>query len=144
MPSKLIASSFALIAFTAAIIAGMAAQNPATTTLWRALLAMGVCYFVGLGLAAAGRYVIREHVERYRQEHPIEPIATAPDDGIDYPTEELEARSDQIAQTDPAPAPYDEPGNEPGVEPGAEPASDQATTDETTERATGPTAGAAA
>lgn len=71
MPVRIIASSLALIGFIVAAITGAAAENPVATTLRRSLAAMGVCYVVGLGIAHLGRLAIREHIERYKQSHPI-------------------------------------------------------------------------
>lgn len=72
MPSKLIATSFALIAFAIALIAGIAADNPASTALVRALLAMAICYVVGWLLGMVATKATGEHIEAYRQAHPID------------------------------------------------------------------------
>jgi len=71
MPVRIIASSLALIGFTVAAVIGAAAGHPVATTIGRSLTAMGVCYVVGLGVAHLGRAAIREHIERYKQSHPI-------------------------------------------------------------------------
>lgn len=77
MPTRLIASSFALIAFATAVLAGLVAEHAATTVLVRALLAMIVCYFVGLAVAAVALRAVQEHIDRYKQAHPLEPEAPA-------------------------------------------------------------------
>lgn len=75
MPHRVIATTLALIGFTTAIVAGLIAQNPAVTTLWRALVAMVACYAVGLGVGAAAQRAVQEHVEQYQRQHPLEPGA---------------------------------------------------------------------
>ena len=47
-PGSVIAACFALSAFLVAILAGLAAANPALTVLARALIAMVLCYPAGL------------------------------------------------------------------------------------------------
>ena len=47
-PGSVVAGCFALAAFAVAIVAGLAADNPALTILVRAILALAVCYPVGL------------------------------------------------------------------------------------------------
>lgn len=71
MPTKVIAASFALIAFALAIALGVVAGNTAATTIWRGLVAMIVCYFLGQLIGYAGRRAMTEHVDRYKREHPI-------------------------------------------------------------------------
>ncbi len=120
MPSKIIAPVIALSGFAVALVAGMAAGNTAATTLSRALLAMVVCYLVGLALAAVGRRAIREHVDHYKSQNPIDP---------DQSTDEPAAQSH-------------DPAAEPGINP--EPAAPEIPTPEQTPAPTGPAAGAAA
>ena len=120
MPSKLIPAVMALSGFALALVAGMAARNTAITTLWRALLAMAVCYFVGLALAAVARYAIREHVELYKADHPIEPSDS---------TEDFGAQPSESAV-------------EPGI--ATEPGSAEPMPGNETSATTGPAAGAAA
>jgi hypothetical protein len=74
MPVRIIASSLALIGFVVAAVTGAVAGNPVATTIGRSLTAMGVCYVVGLGIGHLGRAAIREHIERYKQSHPIPDI----------------------------------------------------------------------
>jgi len=82
MPVRVIASSLALIGFMVAAVTGAIAGNPATTTITRALTAMGICYLVGLGIGRLGQAAVREHVERYKQANPIPEVdADAGDDG---------------------------------------------------------------
>jgi hypothetical protein len=71
IPSKLIATCFALVCFAAAIVVGLAAGNPAMTVLWRALLVMGAAWLVGQVVGAVLCRALEEHVEQYRQQHPL-------------------------------------------------------------------------
>ena len=48
-------------AFTVAILAGLAAGNPAITILVRALIAMVLCYPMGLAVGLLCRRVVDEH-----------------------------------------------------------------------------------
>lgn len=71
MPTRLIASSFALIAFTLALVMGVSAGNTTTRTLINALGAMMVCYMVGMFISSAAFGAIREHIEEYERNHPM-------------------------------------------------------------------------
>ncbi len=73
MPTHIIASCFALATFAVAIVAGLAVDNPAMTTLKRALAAMCLAYPVGWLIGWMGHRAVREHLENYKREHPIEP-----------------------------------------------------------------------
>lgn len=80
MPTRLIATSFALTAFAAAVLAGIVADNPASTVLWRALLAMVGCYVAGALIGAIASRALEDQIDRYKQAHPLEPIG---DEAID-------------------------------------------------------------
>ncbi len=71
VPGRVIAAAIALIAFAVAIVAGLAAENPATTTLYRAIVAMVVCYGLGRIVGLVGQRAIAEDVERYKARNPI-------------------------------------------------------------------------
>ena len=60
--SRAIAGCFALAAFSVAIIAGLASGISASSILMRALLAMVVCYPVGLLVGFVCRHVIEQHL----------------------------------------------------------------------------------
>lgn len=75
MPVRIIATSFALVAFAVALLCGMAVNNPMTVVVGRACLAMLVCYLVGLGIGSIGRRAIQEHVDAYKKKHPVRPPA---------------------------------------------------------------------
>ena len=72
MPSKLIASSLALLAFAAAVVAGLIVDNPATTIISRALIAMILCYIAGSAIGAVAQRALEEHVEQYKRAHPLD------------------------------------------------------------------------
>ncbi|NJL30906.1 MAG: hypothetical protein HC898_04350 [Phycisphaerales bacterium] len=57
IPAKVIASCFGLMAFAAAIVVGWSVDNSTQTILWRALTAMFVCWFVGLGVGMVAQSV---------------------------------------------------------------------------------------
>jgi hypothetical protein len=83
MPAAIIASSFALIGFAVAVAAGIAADNSAATTIWRALGAMILCYMIGRVIGAIAMRAMREHVTQYKQSHPIESANDAGGDPAD-------------------------------------------------------------
>lgn len=61
-PVVTIASCFALAAFAVAVFAGLAADRAAADVLASALIAMTVCYLVGIGAARIAEVALREHV----------------------------------------------------------------------------------
>ena len=98
MPTKVIAASFALIAFALAIVLGVVAGNSPTTSIWRALVAMVVCYFLGQMIGYAGRKAMTEHVERYKLEHPIPVLDPLVERG--EPVEDAAGQEPQDASSD--------------------------------------------
>jgi membrane protein implicated in regulation of membrane protease activity len=60
---KVVAGCFALSAFAVAVLAGLAGGNPTAQILLRALVAMFVCYPVGLAVGTVFERVIRGHVD---------------------------------------------------------------------------------
>lgn len=77
MPTQVIASSLGLIGFIIAILAGLAADNPETTTIVRALIAMFICYVVGMIIGAIATRALNEHIAQYKQSNPM------PSDSVD-------------------------------------------------------------
>ncbi len=66
MVARYAGASLGLLGFTITIVAGMFAQNPATVTLSRGILALfGFCV-IGLVLGSAAQLVVNEH-ERKRE-----------------------------------------------------------------------------
>lgn len=70
-PSRIISNSIALAAFSVAIVAGLAAGNPADTILVRAIGAMLCCQVVGWLVGLAGEHVVREHVSVHQANNPL-------------------------------------------------------------------------
>ncbi len=62
--SKAVAGCFAMAAFTVAVVAGLAGGNPAISILVRALVAMIVCYPLGLLVGLVCRQVIQQHLRK--------------------------------------------------------------------------------
>ncbi len=71
---KSIAAIFALTGFVVAAIAGLAGGCDAATALARALIAMPICFVVGLLAGWSVHHAIVEHVNAYRTENPIRPV----------------------------------------------------------------------
>jgi hypothetical protein len=61
--SRAVAGCFALAAFAVAVVAGLAGGNTPSGILVRALIAMIVCYPVGLVIGLVCQRVIEEHVK---------------------------------------------------------------------------------
>ena len=75
---RVVGAVAALSGFVVALIAGMAAGNPADTVILRALIAMFACALVGRAVGAAGFAAIRAHVEAYCETNPIPEPAPGP------------------------------------------------------------------
>ena len=73
--SRAVAGCFALAAFAVAVVAGLAGGNTTASILVRALIAMAVCYPVGLIIGLMCQRVVEEHAKT----HPI--ARTVPDAG---------------------------------------------------------------
>lgn len=65
---------------------GIAVRNPAETVLWRAIIAMGVCYVVGQVAGSVAQQAVQSHIDKYKKLNPIpedkdeEEPATSPAD----------------------------------------------------------------
>jgi hypothetical protein len=69
-PSKAIAGCFAMAAFAVAILAGLAGGNTAISILFRAVIAIIICYPVGLVIGLICQQVIADHVDHRAAESP--------------------------------------------------------------------------
>jgi len=80
IPTKLISATMALAAFTIAVVAGLAVDNPAESILAKALISMLLCHFVGFALGALAERTVTEGIESYiasRQAHPQASVQAA-------------------------------------------------------------------
>ncbi|MEX2213938.1 MAG: hypothetical protein WD768_07410 [Phycisphaeraceae bacterium] len=100
MSANVIATCFALIAFTGSIIVGIAAGNTALTTLYRSVVAMFVCLFIGKVVGYVGQRSIETSIEEYKLAHPIpsDPMKT-PDEASDEQVALPEAEVGETKQT---------------------------------------------
>ncbi len=71
IPAKVIASCFALMAFACAVIVGWSVQNTTQTILWRAMLAMFVCWLVGYAVGLVAQQVVDRRIENYKAANPL-------------------------------------------------------------------------
>ncbi|MCH6552037.1 MAG: hypothetical protein IH804_08495 [Planctomycetes bacterium] len=71
VPSNVIGACFSLAAFAVAILAGLVSGNGVTSILVRAVLAMIVCYPVGLIIGLVCQRVVDDQVAGYREANPI-------------------------------------------------------------------------
>lgn len=90
MPSRVIATLVALVAFTAALVAGAVAQNSAWTIVWRASLAMFACYCIGRLVGAISQRAMHEHLEQYKAANPIPADFQPPEDATSVNQEEAD------------------------------------------------------
>ena len=76
MPTR-IAASLALVVFAVCVIAGMAAHNPFTTVITRALLAMVVTLVIGLVLGSMAQKMLDENLASEAAKAAQEPAGAA-------------------------------------------------------------------
>ncbi|MGP1271897.1 MAG: hypothetical protein ACTS22_01045 [Phycisphaerales bacterium] len=70
---RVFAGVSALACFVVVVLSGLRAQNSASHVLLQAILAMPVAYVFGTLLGMLSEHVVREHIDRYRAERPVEP-----------------------------------------------------------------------
>ncbi|MCE9591849.1 MAG: hypothetical protein K8S99_15145 [Planctomycetes bacterium] len=63
------------MAFAAALAIGVAADLPATTIMWRALVAMAVCWVVGRVIGWIAFRALQIEIETYKNNHPVRPAS---------------------------------------------------------------------
>ncbi len=68
---RIIATSFALVAFAGALFVGMRAGNPMLTILTRALLIMLGCYVVGRVVGVVADRTVQGQIATYKTRHPL-------------------------------------------------------------------------
>ncbi|MCB9848453.1 MAG: hypothetical protein H6814_08575 [Phycisphaeraceae bacterium] len=71
---KSVSGACGLSGFAVAILAGLAADNPASVILTRALIAMFVCYAVGMFIGIVAARAVREAVVTHAQRNPAPEI----------------------------------------------------------------------
>jgi hypothetical protein len=69
--SRIVAVTFALSGFAVAIIAGLAAGNPASRVLGTAIIAMLVCNLVGIAIGAVAQRIVADHIAAYHGHRPL-------------------------------------------------------------------------
>jgi hypothetical protein len=69
-PVKVIAACAGLTGFAIAMLAGLAAENPADVILARAIAALVVCYVAGGVIGLAMDHAVRAGIEDYKAERP--------------------------------------------------------------------------
>jgi hypothetical protein len=92
-------------------VAGYAAGNETLDIIFRATVAMIICWFFGRGIGAIAQRAIDEHIDQYKQANPIptddrvqsdQGEQTESNDGADLAAQEpagQQAISDQVAAT---------------------------------------------
>jgi len=79
IPARIIATSFAVASFAAAVLVGGFAGHPTPVVLWRALLVMGICWLVGTMIGYVAQRLVDAEAEAYRQSNPIPPFIGQPE-----------------------------------------------------------------
>lgn len=85
---KVIATAFALCGFAVALISAMIAGEAAAVAIARGLLALCICYVVGLAGACCLAHAIEEHLGKYRQAHPV-PAVDVNEQNVDNSVDEM-------------------------------------------------------
>ena len=80
-PGRVIASAFALAGFAVAMIAGLAAGNPAGAVIKTGLVAMIVCYAAGVAIGSVAQSVVAQHLSGLRTKAESGATAAAPAHG---------------------------------------------------------------
>lgn len=78
IPSRVIASCFALVCFAAAAVQGLAVGNTLFTIIGRSTVVMLVAWCVGTLIGAVAQRTVDQHIDDYRQANPIpeeEPVS---------------------------------------------------------------------
>ncbi|MEX0655214.1 MAG: hypothetical protein WD534_08290 [Phycisphaeraceae bacterium] len=71
IPSRVIASCFALVSFAAALLVGLLSGNGAGVIIWRATLVMLACWVIGWIVGLVAQRVVDDHIQTYKQNNPI-------------------------------------------------------------------------
>jgi hypothetical protein len=71
IPSRVIASCFAITGFVAALVIGFAASLSTDEILLRAIVVMAICWPVGRLLGGMAQRAVEENVSQYKRAHPI-------------------------------------------------------------------------
>ncbi len=74
--ARVVSAAFALSGFTVALVSGLGAGNASSQVLFRALVALFACQFVGMIIGSMLDRVIDEHETNYRKAHPIPVVPT--------------------------------------------------------------------
>lgn len=75
---KVIAAVIALGGFVVALLAGMLVGNPPHITLFKALVALVICQFLGICVGYIGTHIIADHLEAHKAKTPIPSLAVSP------------------------------------------------------------------
>ncbi len=94
VPDKLIAACLGLTGFAMAIVAGLAAGNPATVVLKHSLIAMIACYVAGLVVGAVARAAVGTQFASSQSSESSE--SSEPSESS--PTEAAESQSSRVAR----------------------------------------------
>jgi hypothetical protein len=86
VPTKIIGACAGLTAFAIALVAGLAADNPAEDVLFRALIALVACQLLGGLIGMVSERIVRDAIREYQASHPVNSSSTVvPASTVDTP-----------------------------------------------------------
>jgi hypothetical protein len=71
IPSRVIATCFALVAFSATAAVGVFAGNSPSTVIVRAIVVMIAAWIIGRIVGAIAQQTINDHIARYKEANPL-------------------------------------------------------------------------
>lgn len=92
---RVIAVTFALAAFCVAAMAGLMVGNPPVMVLWRAIMALVVCWLIGAVIGGFAQHLVAVEIEAHRLRHPVKDMVLPGEegDGLEA-SEEAESEAD--------------------------------------------------
>lgn len=77
---RVVAVTFALAAFCVAAMAGLMVGNPPAMVLWRAIMALGVCWLIGAVIGGFAQHLVAVEIEAHRLRHPVKDVVLPDED----------------------------------------------------------------
>ena len=109
IPSKVIASCFALAAFAVCIISGLFSGNEMSLVVYRSIIVMFTCWFLGRGIGHIMQSTVEDYINRFKQDNPAPKVELLSDGSVDseyakmgeeYASEPEEPESQRLTNDD--------------------------------------------
>lgn len=84
---RVIAVTFALAAFCIAASAGLMVGNPPAVVIWRAMVALMVCWGLGAVIGGLAQHVVAIEIEAHRLRHPVRDVTLPGEEGDEFETD---------------------------------------------------------